>query len=59
VNWITVADPYLKARALMKYYGTSLPKVYLLDKNKTIRASRVGASQLAEIIMKEQEKENN
>lgn len=56
VNWITVADPYLKERALMKYYGTSLPKVYLLDKEKIIRASRVGASQLEEIILKEKEK---
>ncbi|RMG78214.1 MAG: DUF5106 domain-containing protein, partial [Bacteroidetes bacterium] len=35
MTWITVADPYLKSRALMKYYGTSLPKIYLLDRNKT------------------------
>ena len=56
VSWITVADPYLKARALMKFYGTSLPKVYLLDKNKKILASRIGTEQLVEIIKKEEKK---
>jgi thiol-disulfide isomerase/thioredoxin len=48
--WIITADPYLRARALIKYYGTSLPKLYLLDKDKKIIANRIGVSQLAELI---------
>jgi len=51
-TWITTADPYMKARALQKYYATTLPKIYLLDKDKTIIASRVAVSQLGEIIDK-------
>ncbi|MBI1224866.1 MAG: DUF5106 domain-containing protein [Bacteroidetes bacterium] len=48
--WIITADPYTRARALQLYYGTSLPKLYLLDKNKKIIANRVGVKQLPEII---------
>ena len=55
-TWLTTADPYLKARALQKFYGVSMPKVYLLDKNKKIIASRVGVVQLKEIIENEQAK---
>lgn len=55
-TWLTTADPYLKARALQKFYGVSMPKLYLLDKNKKIIASRVGVVQLREIIEKEREK---
>jgi len=54
-TWITTADPYLKARALQKFYGTSLPKIYLLDKDKKIIASRIGTDQLRQIIEKEME----
>lgn len=50
VSWINVADPNLKARALQKFYGTTLPKLYLLDKDKTIISSRIGVEQLPEII---------
>jgi thiol-disulfide isomerase/thioredoxin len=48
--WIITADPYTRARALQLYYGTSLPKLYVLDKNKKIIANRVGVKQLPEII---------
>ncbi|MBI5916455.1 MAG: DUF5106 domain-containing protein [Bacteroidetes bacterium] len=48
--WIITADPYTRARALQYYFGTSLPKLYLLDKNKKIIANRVGVKQLPEII---------
>ncbi len=48
--WIIAADPYTRARALQLYYGTSLPKLYLLDKDKKIIANRVGVKQLPEII---------
>ncbi len=48
--WIITADPYTRARALQLFYGTSLPKLYLLDKNKKIIANRVGVKQLPEII---------
>jgi len=48
--WAIAADPYNRARALQHYYGTSLPKLYLLDKNKKVVANRVGVAQLPEII---------
>ncbi len=48
--WIVTADLYTRARAMQHYYGTSLPKLYVLDKNKKIIANRVGAAQLPDII---------
>lgn len=48
--WIITADPYSRARALQLYYGTSLPKLFVLDKDKKIIANRVGVKQLSEII---------
>lgn len=48
--WIITADPYMRARALQNYYGTSLPKLYILDKDKKVIANRVGVAQLPEII---------
>lgn len=59
--WVVTADPYLKARALQNYYGTSLPKLYLLDKDKKVVANRVGVKQLPEIIANHQKmlKEQN
>ena len=48
--WIITADPYTRARAMQKYYGTSLPKLYVLDKNKKIIANRVGVPQLVDIV---------
>jgi hypothetical protein len=48
--WIITADPYNRARALQHFYGTSLPKLYILDKDKKVIANRVGAAQLEQII---------
>lgn len=48
--WIVTADPYQRARAMQWYYGTSLPKLYILDKDKKIIANRVGVPQLPQII---------
>ncbi len=48
--WIVTADPYMRARALQNYYGTSLPKLYILDKDKKVIANRVGVPQLPDII---------
>ena len=48
--WIITADPYLRARALQNYYGTSLPKLYVLDKDKKVVANRVGVKQLPDVI---------
>jgi thiol-disulfide isomerase/thioredoxin len=48
--WIITADPFLRARALQNYYGVSLPKLYLLDKDKKIIANRFGVPQLPQII---------
>ena len=51
--WIITADPYLRARALRQYYGTQLPKLYLLDEDKKIIYSRINAEQLDQILEKE------
>lgn len=48
--WIITADPYQRARAMQNFYGTSLPKLYILDKDKKILANRVGVEQLPVII---------
>ena len=48
--WIITADPYTRAQAMMKYYGTSLPKLYVLDKDKKIIANRVVVAQLPNVI---------
>ncbi len=48
--WIVTADPFMRARALQKFYGVSLPKIYLLDKDKKIVANRVGVAQLPQVI---------
>ena len=48
--WIVTADPYQRARAMQNFYGTSLPKLYILNKNKEIMANRVGVEQLERII---------
>ncbi len=48
--WIITADPYNRARALQYFYGTSLPKLYILDKDKKVIANRVGTAQLEQII---------
>ncbi len=55
--WIITADPYSRALALQKYYGSSLPKLYVLDKDKKIIANRVGVPQLAKIIEEHQKKQ--
>ena len=51
--WIITADPYLRARAMQQYYGTTLPKLYLLDENKEIIYSRISAEQLDQILADE------
>ncbi len=48
--WIVTADLFTRARAMQNYYGISLPKLYVLDKNKIIIANRVGVPQLPDII---------
>ena len=48
--WIITADPYQRARAMVRYYGTSLPRLYVLDKDKKIIANRVGVAQLPDVI---------
>lgn len=55
--WIITADPYLRARAMQNYYGTSLPKLFLLDKHKKVIANRIGVPQLPEIIKEYRQKE--
>ncbi|MEO1258765.1 MAG: DUF5106 domain-containing protein [Bacteroidota bacterium] len=48
--WIIAADPYQRARAMIRYYGTSLPRLYVLDKDKKIIANRIGVAQLPDVI---------
>ena len=48
--WIITADPYSRERAMIKYYGTSLPKLYVLDKDKRIIANRIGVEQIVDVM---------
>lgn len=54
--WLVTADPYFKARAMQKYYATTVPKLYLLDADKKIIANRVGPEALDQIIREYLEK---
>jgi len=51
LDWINVADAVHLNNLKEKYDIYSTPVIYLLDKNKVIKAKRIGAEQLEEVIM--------
>lgn len=66
LKWVNVYEPdeYYRAFAKRSYNVTSTPLIYVLDENKVIRAKKVDAEQIANIIdiidkeKQEKEKEN-
>ncbi len=63
IDWINVADPFLRSRYKQIYDIRSTPRIFVLDENKEILSKRIGAEQLPEVIdklieMKEKETEN-
>ncbi|MEI7920271.1 MAG: TlpA disulfide reductase family protein, partial [bacterium] len=55
-DWINVYDGAHYNNVLVKYDVYSTPVIYVLDKNKTIKAKRIGVEQIENVI-KEMEKE--
>lgn len=49
--WINVYDGTHSNNTLQKYDVNSTPIIYVLDKNKTIKAKRIGASKVKSIII--------
>jgi thiol-disulfide isomerase/thioredoxin len=48
--WINVYDGCRVNNTIQKYDVTSTPIIYVLDKNKIIKAKRIGANQVSEVI---------
>ena len=55
--WTVTADPYSRAKAMVYFYGTSLPRLYVLDKDKKIIANRIGPEQVVKIMEGHQKKQ--
>ncbi len=49
-DWIHVADPMHQTNFRSKYDISSTPKIFLLDKDKKIKAKGIGAEQLGDIL---------
>ena len=55
-DWINVYDGAHYNNVIEKYDVYSTPVIYVLDKNKVIKAKRIGVEQIENVI-KEMEKE--
>lgn len=51
-NLLNVTDPYYRSRFKEKYDVSTTPKIYILDKEKTIISKNIGPQQLDEVIGK-------
>ncbi|MDW8272668.1 MAG: DUF5106 domain-containing protein [Chitinophagales bacterium] len=51
LTWINVADPYRQSNFRYEWDVQSTPQIYILDKNKIIKAKRVGAEQVEDFIL--------
>lgn len=47
---LNAGDPFGKSRILSKYYATSTPKIFILDKDKNIRLKKVPAENLDAVL---------
>jgi len=56
-NWINVADPYFKHNPNFRtvYDISSTPVILILDKDKIIRAKRIGVDQIEDFLVKYEE----
>ncbi|MFL5753470.1 MAG: TlpA family protein disulfide reductase, partial [Bacteroidia bacterium] len=62
LDWINVADGVHLNNLKKKFDIFSTPVIYMLDKNKTIKAKRIGAEQIEDVIRimeKEDKKKTN
>jgi len=53
LDWINVADPYRQNNFRYEWDIQSTPQIYILDKDKVIRAKRIGAEQVEDFIKHE------
>lgn len=53
LDWINVADPYRQNNFRFEWDIQSTPQIYILDKDKIIRAKRIGAEQVEDFIKHE------
>jgi peroxiredoxin len=53
LDWINVADPYRQNNFRFDWDIQSTPQIYILDKDKIIRAKRIGAEQVEDFIRHE------
>lgn len=50
LDWINVADPYFRSNVRDKFDIVVTPKIFLLDKDKTIIAKRIAADQVEQFL---------
>ena len=53
LDWINVADPYRQNNFRFEWDIQSTPQIYILDRDKTIKAKRIGAEQVEDFIRHE------
>ena len=53
LDWINVADPYRQNNFRFEWDIQSTPQIYILDKDKVIKAKRIGAEQVEDFIKHE------
>ena len=53
LDWINVADPYRQNNFRFEWDIQSTPQIYILDREKTIKAKRIGAEQIEDFIRHE------
>lgn len=55
LNWINVADPFRQNNYRYEWDIQSTPQIYILDKDKKIIAKRIGAEQVEDFILHEED----
>lgn len=55
LDWINVADPFRQNNYRYEWDIQSTPQIYILDKNKIIKAKRLGAEQIEDFILHEED----
>ena len=53
LDWINVADPYRQNNFRFEWDIQSTPQIYILDRDKMIKAKRIGAEQIEDFIRHE------
>ena len=53
LDWINVADPYRQNNFRFEWDIQSTPQIYILDREKVIKAKRIGAEQVEDFIRHE------